>query len=60
MEGLVVGIMEIGGIVDSGSAKEKDIISFKDKVNILESDFSGIFICSVDKITHKSPVYKVC
>lgn len=59
VEGLIVGVVHIGCIVYGSSAKEENVVSLKDKVNILEADFVRIVISSVNKVTYKLPVYKV-
>ena len=59
MEGGIIGIVEVICAIDRRAAKIKDVISFKEEIHILQTDFFMIHITEIIKVTLNFPMQEI-
>ena len=59
MEGRIIRIMEIIRVIDRGAAKIENIVTLKEEIHVLQTDFFVILVTKIVKIGHNIPGFEI-
>ena len=59
MEGGIIGIVEVFGVVDGGAGKIDDIVALNQKADVLEADLFLIAVAVIQQVASNLPMLAV-